>query len=323
VIRVPSDLRGRLAFEDVRSDGAGGRWLASLPHVLARLAVAWELTLGTPIAPGGMTSVVVPARRGTGELAVLKVPVPEEEQAGEAAGLALVDGEGAVRLLGHDAVSGAMLLERSEADRSLLTLDDPEAAVATAASLLRRWWRSSEGASGDASSAPAAPLLGDPVDLGSIPSLASLAPGFAASLEHRADRLRAQVGPTLLRTAIATLREVPSDGDVLLHTDLHLGNALAAEREPWLVIDPKPAWGPAGYDVQPLLRDGLPPPGPELASAARRRFDRLTESLGVDRQLARRWTVARCIELSGWAIVDADMPSMAARDLAVAAALLD
>jgi streptomycin 6-kinase len=320
VIRVPSDLRGRLAFEDAQRDGAGRRWLASLPDVLARLAVDWELTLGAPIAPGGMTSLVVPARRAAGELAVLKVPVPEEEQAGEAAGLALVDGEGAIRLLGHDAASGAMLLERIDADRSLHTVDDTETAVETAASLLGRWWLSPSAVREDPS-APPAPLLGDPVEPGTIPSLASLAPGFAASLEHRADRLRARVAPRLLQRAVATLHQVPSDGDVLLHTDLHLGNALAAEREPWLVIDPKPAWGPAGYDVQPLLRDGLPPPGPELAPAARRRFDRVTELLDVDRELARRWTVARCIELSGWAIVDADMPSLAARDIAVAAAL--
>jgi streptomycin 6-kinase len=32
-----------------------------------------------------------------------------------------------------------------------------------------------------------------------------------------------------------------SGGDaLLLHTDLHAGNFLAAEREPWLAIDPSP-----------------------------------------------------------------------------------
>jgi hypothetical protein len=31
-----------------------------------------------------------------------------------------------------------------------------------------------------------------------------------------------------------------SERSVLLCTDLHPGNALAARREPWLVIDPKP-----------------------------------------------------------------------------------
>jgi streptomycin 6-kinase len=31
--------------------------------------------------------------------------------------------------------------------------------------------------------------------------------------------------------------------EFLLATDLHAGNALRAEREPWLVIDPKPFLG--------------------------------------------------------------------------------
>ncbi len=35
----------------------------------------------------------------------------------------------------------------------------------------------------------------------------------------------------------------------LLCTDLHAGNVLAAQREPWLVIDPKPHVGDPCYDV--------------------------------------------------------------------------
>jgi streptomycin 6-kinase len=34
-----------------------------------------------------------------------------------------------------------------------------------------------------------------------------------------------------------------------LCTRLHVGNVLAAEREPWLVIDPKPYVGDPTYDV--------------------------------------------------------------------------
>jgi streptomycin 6-kinase len=41
----------------------------------------------------------------------------------------------------------------------------------------------------------------------------------------------------------------PSSDDVLLTTDLHAGNVLEAEREPWLVIDPKPFIGDPAYDV--------------------------------------------------------------------------
>lgn len=47
----------------------------------------------------------------------------------------------------------------------------------------------------------------------------------------------------------------PSPEDVLPATDLHAGNVLAAEREPWPVIDPKPFVGDPAYDAtQHLLR---------------------------------------------------------------------
>jgi streptomycin 6-kinase len=36
---------------------------------------------------------------------------------------------------------------------------------------------------------------------------------------------------------------------VLLATDLHGDNILAAQREPWLVIDPKPYVGDPAYDL--------------------------------------------------------------------------
>jgi streptomycin 6-kinase len=36
---------------------------------------------------------------------------------------------------------------------------------------------------------------------------------------------------------------------VLLGTDLHAGNVLRAQREPWLAIDPKPFAGDRAYDA--------------------------------------------------------------------------
>ena len=39
----------------------------------------------------------------------------------------------------------------------------------------------------------------------------------------------------------------------MIHGDLHYENVLAADREPWLVIDPKPMAGDAHYEVAPLL----------------------------------------------------------------------
>ena len=49
----------------------------------------------------------------------------------------------------------------------------------------------------------------------------------------------------LLDAALAVIGELASgQGEqVLLHQDLHTGNVLRAQREPWLVIDPKPLHG--------------------------------------------------------------------------------
>lgn len=55
-----------------------------------------------------------------------------------------------------------------------------------------------------------------------------------------------------------THRELPEDAraagvaaptDTLLATDLHAGNVLPSQREPWLVIDPKPFIGDPPYDL--------------------------------------------------------------------------
>ncbi|MBL7258706.1 aminoglycoside phosphotransferase family protein [Paractinoplanes lichenicola] len=62
----------------------------------------------------------------------------------------------------------------------------------------------------------------------------------------RTRRPRAQGGPApdpgLARAALDVWRELPRSAprQVLLCTDLHPGNVLRAEREPWLVVDPKP-----------------------------------------------------------------------------------
>jgi streptomycin 6-kinase len=78
----------------------------------------------------------------------------------------------------------------------------------------------------------------------------------------------------------------------LLHQDLHGDNVLAGEREPWLVIDPKPLVGEREFSVAPIVRDY------ELGhsrQAALHRLDRLTSELGLDRERARGWTIGQTV----------------------------
>jgi Streptomycin 6-kinase len=103
---------------------------------------------------------------------------------------------------------------------------------------------------------------------------------------------------TLRDAALHYLRELPStQGEqVLVHQDLHGENVLAAHREPWLVIDPKPLAAEREFSVAPIVRSF------ELGHSkaeALYRLDRLTAELDLDRDRALGWTVAQTVAWSG------------------------
>ena len=96
---------------------------------------------------------------------------------------------------------------------------------------------------------------------------------------------------------MAALEELaPTQGEqVLIHQDLHADNVLAAQREPWLVIDPKPLVGEREFSLAPIIRSF------ELGHsrlAVVERLDRLTSELGLDRERARGWALGQTIAWS-------------------------
>lgn len=99
-----------------------------------------------------------------------------------------------------------------------------------------------------------------------------------------------------------------ADHSVLLCTDLHPGNVLAAEREPWLVIDPKPYVGDPTYDpLQHMLNF------PErLATDPSGLAARMADLTGLSADRLRQWLFARCVQES----VDQPHLRQAAIDLA-------
>ena len=101
-------------------------------------------------------------------------------------------------------------------------------------------------------------------------------------------------GKGQLNAALEALQELPlTQGEqVLLHQDLHGDNVLAAQREPWLAIDPKPRTGEREFGIAPVVRSR------ELGHSRADvlgRFDRLTSELGLDRDRARGWTIGQTI----------------------------
>jgi streptomycin 6-kinase len=251
-----------------------GVWLERVPDLVNDCVEAWGLRLGEPYTAGA-AGYTVRADLPDGTPAVLKLIYPHREAEHEAAALALWDGDGAVRLLAYDEDRWAMLIERCEPGTLLATLD-ADAALDVLVGLLPRLWQKGSEA---------------------FRTLADEAAWWIDYLPAEWERVGRPFERPLLDKVIDGLRTLSaSQGEqVVLHQDLHTDNVLAAEREPWLVIDPKPLVGEREFGVAPIVRDF------ELGHSrrhVRHRLDRLTSELGLDRERARGWTIGQTIAWS-------------------------
>ncbi len=98
----------------------------------------------------------------------------------------------------------------------------------------------------------------------------------------------------LLDAALRSIETLgPSQGEqVLVNQDMHADNVVRAQREPWLLIDPKPLAGEREFGIAAIVR------GHELGhsrDAVVHRLDRLTDELHLDRERARGWALAQTI----------------------------
>lgn len=96
---------------------------------------------------------------------------------------------------------------------------------------------------------------------------------------------------TLIRWRLRVFKDLPHSAPthVLLATDLHAGNVLRAQREPWLVIDPKPFVGDPAYDATQHLRNC----DLRLRSDPDGTIRRFADLVGVDDGRVRLWLFAR------------------------------
>jgi streptomycin 6-kinase len=258
----------------------GRTWLARLPTLVQGCSDEWSLTVGPPFEYA-YASLALPATLSDGTEVVLKIQFPHRESLHEATALEVWDGDGAVKLLAHDSERSALLLERCQPGTPLWQLEqDP--ALDIAIDLLPRLWK------------PA----GTP-----FTSLSEEAGRWADDLAEGWKRTGKPFEERLLGAAMEALENLPgSQGEqVLLHQDLHAGNILRAQREPWLVIDPKPLTGERDFGIAALVRGDELGHGPQFV---RRRFTRLTTELGLDRERARGWTIAQTL---AWAFGDDDV----------------
>jgi streptomycin 6-kinase len=226
----------------------------------------WDLRAEGDVVRGAR-SVVMAVRSPDGVRAVLKVGHAEHEHLV----LRRWNGDGAARLLRADPHRHALLLERLRPE-SLESVSDVDACDVVAALY-------------DRLHVPAMPQLPSRSEL-----LAQWADEFAAlprsaAIPHR-----------LVEQAATLCRDLSTEPDsVVLHGNLHSGNVLAADREPWLAISPQSINGDPSYEVAPMLWHRWDELADKVRFGVQRRFYALVDAAGFDEDRARGYAVIRVV----------------------------
>jgi len=256
------------------------RWVDELPTRVRLLIDAWRLRPeGEPTH--GNCSLVLPVRTSEGAAAMLKIGFPDEESEHEHLVLQRWGGHGAVRLLSADPHHRGLLLERLRST-DLSVISDAEA-CRVVGGLYRR------------------------IHLPALPQLRSLSDLIDRwTAELVALPRNAPIPRRLVEQAIAHGTDLAADHAVegVIHTDLHYGNVLAGDREPWLVIDPKPVNGDPHYEIAPMLWNRWDEIAGDVREGVLRRFGTVVDAAGFDEDRARGWVIVRMVHNAMWALQD-------------------
>jgi streptomycin 6-kinase len=253
----------------------GDDWVERLPETAEQAVALRELTVERVQVPGGRSSLVVLVRRADGTPAVLKLAPARARPERERAALAHWDGRGAVQLLEPFVTEGVLLLERLHPDVSVRSL--PEAkALLEAAGALRRLWVEPPG---------------DHV----FETVAERTGRQAAVMRGASAEVAGLVSAAL--DARESLLAAPPE-ERLLHGTFRQSKVLSGVRSPWLAVGPDPVVGECAFDLARLVRDRVEDliASPSGAATTRRRIKRLAESLEVDQERLRGWTLFRAVE---------------------------
>jgi streptomycin 6-kinase len=235
--------------------GINDRVRSRLAATAREVAAEWDVELGEMIAAGRFSYVAF-----AGDDAILKVvPVEDDEADHEADALALLAGDGAVRLLRHDRARRAILIERARPGNDASSLPEDEA-IRVAIAAAKGFWR---------------PAVRDRP--------------FRWIGDHVPRWLNNAGDHYLVRQAkeiYATMR--PSE-TTLVHGDFHHHNLLLHD-DRWVVIDPKAMVGEPEFDVPTLMWN---PIGHLPTEADVERWIGAFADAGLDANRIRKWAIVR------------------------------
>jgi streptomycin 6-kinase len=281
---VPDSFSGLVSGRKPEPYISGDAWLRHLPTLVEESLARWDLSLDGD-AMHGVAALVLPVRRHDGSSAVLKVTWPHVDALHEHLALQHWGGRGAVRLMAANPASWTMLLERLHPNRDLHDVPVDEACTVIG-TLLQQ------------------------LNHEALPQL--------SCLSARAAEMARELGsapPALPRRFVEQARSLLSDlvtdaaiDSRMVDTDLHFGNVLAAERQPWLAIDPKPLAADPAFAVTPALWNRWPEAvaSGDLRGHLRRRLSIICSSAGLDEQRARAWSIVREVQMGLRAVHDND-----------------
>lgn len=265
----------------------GRDWLDALPQLIDELTELWRLKVAEPF-PAGEYNFVAPATRDDGELAVLKIapPFEDNEYIGEAEFLRHRQGHGIVRLLERDHRRRAILIERAVPGKNLAELftGRESLAIRPAIEVLRS-------------------VLGDvPIDY------------EPTTLDHWFAGMKRAAGTDFPSDYVAKAFEIygrlskQPGRTYYLHGDYHPSNVVSAERNAYLAIDPKGIVGHVAYDIAVFLNNFHW--WQETKADVDRRLDyavqEFSSAFDIDEHELREWAYAQMVLSTWWNF--ADMP---------------
>jgi streptomycin 6-kinase len=261
-------------FQNLAHNADGTHWLEGLAESIVVIRDRWELELEQPLVEQASCSWVAPCHLVDGTKAILKMGFPHMEARDEITGLLCWDGDPVVKVLDYDKELNAMLLERCFPGTALRTRPEQEQ-DSVIATMLNRLWEC-------------------PIPLDTFRPLSLMIDNWSKqAIKNKAN----WPDPGLVNVALQIYKEYAADTNqqVVLATDLHAGNVLQAQREPWLVIDPKPFYGDPTYDATQHLLNCQD----RLQADAEGTIRKFSDLLEIDYERLNHWMFARLVVNTG------------------------